>query len=86
MNGDDEEMTIRRVIDRLCVRFPDLDPGYVAHVVGECHGCFDNRPIRDFVPLLVERAAVQALTGALRDQAPLSDDDISDVFSESRSN
>jgi hypothetical protein len=86
MTGDDEEMVIRRVMERLCTRFPDLDPAYVAHVVGECHGCFDNRPIRDFVPLLVERAAAQRLTGVTHHQAPLSGDRIPEAYSDARSN
>jgi hypothetical protein len=73
-------MLIRHLIERLCTRFGDLDPAYVARVVGECHGCFDNRPIRDFVPLLVERAAAQELARAAHPVAPLSGERIPDAL------
>jgi len=61
MTGANEETAINRIIQRLSTRFGDLDATYVAHVVRECHSCFDDCPIRDYVPLLVERASVQRL-------------------------
>lgn len=45
------------VIDRLAERFPDRQRSFIEDVVAEEHGLLDGGPIRDYVPLLVERAA-----------------------------
>ena len=44
--------------DRLRGRFPDAPPESIKKVVDEVHHQFDGRPIRDFIPVLVEREVV----------------------------
>jgi len=44
------------VVDRLKVSYPTVPPpDTVTTVVHHNHARFDRRPMRDFVPLLVER-------------------------------
>jgi hypothetical protein len=47
--------------DRLCARFSTVAPDIVREVLRATYARFDGRPIRDFVPLLVERAAAERL-------------------------
>jgi hypothetical protein len=42
---------------RLALRFPAVSGDQVAAVVRACYSRFDGRPIRDYVPLFVERGA-----------------------------
>jgi len=51
------------VRQRLARRFPTMDSGVINQAIDTAHHKFDGRPVRDFVPLLVERAAIRALTG-----------------------
>jgi hypothetical protein len=46
---------------RLGARFSTVAPEVVAEVLRATYARFDGRPIRDFVPLLVERAAAERL-------------------------
>lgn len=50
------------MIHRLSARFANLPVQTVAEVVNGAYGRFDGSPIRDYVPLLVERAAREQLT------------------------
>jgi hypothetical protein len=60
--GDDkEEVAIADLELRLRRRFPDLDPAVVEAAVRVSHGELTG-PIRDFVPLLVERKARDRLS------------------------
>jgi ribosomal 50S subunit-associated protein YjgA (DUF615 family) len=45
------------VVERLVARFPDVAEDRVREIVRAAHEEFANRPIRDFVPVFVERAA-----------------------------
>lgn len=45
------------VIDRLTERFPDEQRSAIEDIVAEEHELLDDGPIRDYVPVLVERAA-----------------------------
>jgi hypothetical protein len=45
------------VIERLTGSFPDINAADVDHVVHRSYKLFDGKPIRDFVPVLVERMA-----------------------------
>jgi hypothetical protein len=56
-----EAREINEVVQRLRDRYPDIDPDRVHAVVADAHRVFDGRPIRDFVPVFVERAARTAL-------------------------
>lgn len=53
-----------QVTDRLTRRFADrYSPHQVSEAVTAIHRRFDGRPIRDFVPVLVERIAQDELAG-----------------------
>jgi hypothetical protein len=62
---DSNEWTaIQQVAGRLAESFPDLSPDKVTEVVHHVHARFDGRPVRDFVPLFVERGARRELGSA----------------------
>jgi hypothetical protein len=56
-----EWLAIQQVVDRLKQSYPAVSGDTVATVVHHDHARFDGRPIRDFVPLFVERSARQEL-------------------------
>ena len=56
-----EEVGLRAAAARLRTRFPGLPPEVVDDALRAAHARFDGSPIRDFVPLLVERAAAASL-------------------------
>jgi hypothetical protein len=57
MDRSAEERAIGEVIDRLAKQFPRVPEDEVAQVVTQSRPEFDEVPIRDFVPLFVERGA-----------------------------
>ncbi|WP_344376446.1 three-helix bundle dimerization domain-containing protein [Agromyces tropicus] len=57
----DEQQAVEHVVDRLRERFPSVVDDRIRAVVDEEHHRFDGRPVRDFVPVLVERAARKRL-------------------------
>ncbi|PBC39170.1 hypothetical protein CJ179_37660 [Rhodococcus sp. ACS1] len=58
---DSEEHDIDVVRSRLIQRYPDLDPEVVEDLIVVVLARFDGCRIRNFVPLLVERAATRTL-------------------------
>jgi D-alanyl-D-alanine dipeptidase len=56
-----EETALSATAARLCARFSTVAPDVVDDVLRATYARFDGRPIRDFVPLLVERAAAERL-------------------------
>lgn len=52
-----EETLIEQVADRLTRTYPTVPPEIVIAMVHDIHTEFDGRPVRDFVPLFVERRA-----------------------------
>lgn len=56
-----EAREIDEVIARLQERFPSIEVGRIRDIVAEEHQQFVGRPIRDFVPVFVERSAIQRL-------------------------
>ena len=60
--GAAEWSAITQLVDRLRIVYPDLSADTVATVVNHTHAKFDGRPVRDFVPLFVERGAKAELT------------------------
>ena len=56
-----EESALRAAAARLCARFSTVSPEVVEQVLHATYARFEGRPIRDFVPLLVERAAAERL-------------------------
>lgn len=65
MNGESEareRAALDEVIDRLAKAYQGHYPvEVVAKTVADVHGRFAGRPIRDFVPVLVERLVRQEL-------------------------
>jgi hypothetical protein len=51
---------------RLRAKFPDTRAEVIDATVAELHREFDGDPIRDFVPVLVERQAVERLASTSR--------------------
>jgi hypothetical protein len=62
MTGDDELLQIERVIERLTTRYPAASPVDVELIVRTVHKRLAECRIRDFVPLLVEKAARRELS------------------------
>lgn len=63
MAGATEEQLLAQTVDRLSAKFSGVPVEAVAASVRQAHSRFEGRPVRDFVPLLVERIAGQNLRG-----------------------
>ncbi|WP_237572410.1 three-helix bundle dimerization domain-containing protein [Mycolicibacterium lacusdiani] len=63
MARDSEQHRIQQVIIRLTATYPGVPQARIADVVKTVHARFDGRPLREFVPLFVERAAKVELRG-----------------------
>ena len=61
MSNEDENRAVTEVAQRLKVSFPDVAPDVIQDTVHTSHHRFAGSPIRDFVPVLVERAAKTSL-------------------------
>ncbi|WP_208858819.1 three-helix bundle dimerization domain-containing protein [Cryobacterium zongtaii] len=61
MSELDETQAIDQVIDRLSQRFPSLEREHIADVVQDEHEHLAEGSVRDFVPVLVEKAAKRRL-------------------------
>jgi hypothetical protein len=57
-----EWTAINEVVTRLTQTFPEVPADKVKTVVHHNHARFDGRPVRDFVPLFVERGARRELS------------------------
>ncbi len=53
---------LNEVVERLLQRFPDIQEERVRSVVNKAHEKFVGNPIRDFVPVFVERSARDELS------------------------
>ena len=60
----------RRVVERLRQQFPEVPPDALEAVVNGHYEAFDGRPVRDFVPVLVERATRADLEAGIESPAP----------------
>jgi hypothetical protein len=57
-----DEKVVNEVVGRLKVRFPSVNADTIMARVKESLQSFTNAPIRDFLPVLVERRVTRALT------------------------
>jgi hypothetical protein len=57
MTKEPEARALMAVMDRLVEHFPDQDRSAIEQIVAEEHEQLDEGRIRDYVPVLVERAA-----------------------------
>ena len=60
MSGVDEAQALEHVRESLAARFPQIDPTTVRSVVVEVYASLSG-PVREYVPLLVERASRERL-------------------------
>jgi hypothetical protein len=66
VDPQDEGQAFEEVVHRLTERFP-LVPGHIVESVVQAERRrLDGRPVRAFLPLLVERAAAERLREAVR--------------------
>ena len=56
-----EQTVIEQVVARLTSRYPAISESTVTGVVRDVHFRFEGRPLRDYIPLLVERTAKSEL-------------------------
>ena len=56
-----EQTIIDQVADRLTGKYPTIPAETLTAIVRGVHARFDGRPVREYVPLLVERFARQDL-------------------------
>ncbi len=56
-----EAKALAEVAERLRARFPMVQPDTIDKVVQDYHHEFEGTPIRDFIPVLVERQATDRL-------------------------
>jgi hypothetical protein len=62
-----EAEAIRQVAQRLRTAYRDTrTPAEIDGAIADAHRRFEGRPVRDFVPILVERAARARLEGRRR--------------------
>lgn len=52
--GDSAQRGLDEVVDRLSLKVPGVDVDRTREIVAEELGSYDRRPVRDFVPVLVE--------------------------------
>ena len=69
MVEDHEKPALVEVQRRLERKFPSLQSAQVERVVGDCYRAMTG-PIRDFVPLLVERQARDVLATIVAERVP----------------
>ena len=55
MIDQNEQSVLSEIAERLAQQYPAVPPAVVSNVVRDVHAKFVGRPIRDFVPLFVER-------------------------------
>ena len=60
----EEDRAIREIVDRLAKNFPHIPSEEVDRAVQQARPEFEDSPIRDFVPLFIERNAKHHLSRA----------------------
>jgi hypothetical protein len=61
MVGANEWAAIEQLVDLLKQKYSAVAPGKIATIVHHNHARFDGRPVRDYVPLFVERGSRKEL-------------------------
>lgn len=59
MSQTEEIGALDQIADRLVARFPDESPEGIKQLVTQIHHQYDGSPIRDFIPVLVEREVTE---------------------------
>ncbi len=66
-----EQLLIADVAQRLTSKYADVPPHQISDAIRDAQARFEKSPIRDFVPLLIERR-VSAEIDQLREPVPAS--------------
>jgi hypothetical protein len=66
MDSAEEMRHVAALVDRLVARFPQVPADAIAAAVSSAHGQLVDAPIRDFVPVLVEREVLDSLRARTR--------------------
>ena len=61
-----EQAAYDKVIERIKGQFPEVEPEVIDKTVRGKYGTFETSPIRDFVPILVERSVRDELAHSYR--------------------
>ena len=61
LSPEDETRAVNELSHRLAASFPDIPADVITHTVHASYSQFVGSPIRDFVPVLVERVATSTL-------------------------
>jgi hypothetical protein len=61
-----EQTVIEQVVERLARSYPAVPSQTIVDVVRASHARFDGRPLRDYVPLFVERESRRHLANLNR--------------------
>ena len=69
-NSGNEAEALARVVQRLREQFPEVPPDALKEIVDGHYEAFDGRPVRDFVPVLVERATRADLEAGFETSLP----------------
>ena|GEM_PF-6195702 len=69
MTGDEELLQIGDIVERLAFYYPSISRDQITHTVRLVHKRFEAARIRDFVPLLVEKAARRDIDELIADAA-----------------
>jgi hypothetical protein len=66
ISAEDEARAVDHVAERLTIRFPGIPMDTVLAAGNASYEMFTGKPIRDFVPVMVERAARERLRTVAR--------------------
>jgi hypothetical protein len=69
VNDLDEDKAVREVAERLAERFPSVPRTRIDEVVQSERRALDGKPIRDYIPVLVEHGAKARLRDELTTNA-----------------
>lgn len=69
VNDETEEHLVRRVVERLAVRYPEAPRTLITEIVDEEYHGLDSGRIRTYVPTLVENGARTRLHRALKNSS-----------------
>lgn len=61
-----EQQIIEQVAGRLVDTYAEVEPRHVSQIVHNEYARFDGRPVRDYIPLFVERRARAELSAMSR--------------------
>ena len=67
---DAEVRSVEEVIDRLALKYPGVERAEIEKIVAEEHQAYDGHPVRDFVPVLVEKSAKKRVKYLAHPDAP----------------